>query len=249
MWEIFGPLLQGTPLLMVRDHVVKDPAQMVRHLAAHHVSRITLVPSLLAAILDVVARSRETLPDLKFWVSSGEPLLPGLARRFLDLLPHALLINLYGSSEVAADVTWYEVGYRDSRDPSVPIGRPIANTQIYVLDQHGNPVPVGVFGELYAGGANVARGYLNRPDLTAAKFIPDPFGPEPGGRLYRTGDLARYRPDGTLEYLGRIDHQVKVRGHRNAVGEVAAVLREQAGVREAVVVARPGTPGDKSLVA
>jgi amino acid adenylation domain-containing protein len=249
VWEIFGPLLQGTPLLMVRDHVVKDPAQLVQHLAAHHVSRITLVPSLLRAILDVVAQSQETLPDLKFWVSSGEPLLPGLARRFLDLLPHALLINLYGSSEVAADVTWYEVGHRDSRAPSVPIGRPFANTQTYVLDQHGNPVPVGVIGELYAGGANVARGYLNRPELTAEKFVPDPFGPEPGGRLYRTGDLARYRPDGTLEYLGRIDHQVKVRGYRIELGEVEAVLREQAGVREAVVVARPGMPGEQRLVA
>jgi amino acid adenylation domain-containing protein len=249
VWEIFGPLLRGIPLLLVREHVVKDPVQLVLQLAAHHVTRITLVPALLRAILDVLAQAQERLPALKFWVSSGEALLPDLAQRFSALLPHAVLVNLYGSSEVAADVAWYEVGPIDRRAPSMPIGRPIANTQVYVLDPHLHPVPVGVSGELYVGGANVARGYLNRPALTAERFVPDPFGPEPGERLYRTGDLARSRPDGTLEYLGRIDHQVKVRGHRIELGEVEAVLRAQAGVRQAVVVAREEMPGDKRLVA
>jgi amino acid adenylation domain-containing protein len=248
VWEIFGPLLYGIPLLIVRDDIVKDPYQLVQYLAAHHVSRITLVPSLLRGILDVIVQSQERLPDLKFWVSSGESLLPSLARRFSELLPDALLINLYGSSEVAADVTWHEVGQIDSRSTSVPIGQPIENTQIYAFDQHLNPVPGGISGELYVGGANVARGYLNRPELTAEKFVPDPFGLEPGGRLYRTGDLTRYRPDGTIEYLGRIDHQVKVRGYRIELGAVEAVLREQAGVRHAVVMAREDSPGDTRLV-
>jgi amino acid adenylation domain-containing protein len=248
VWEIFGPLLRGIPLLIVRDGVVKDPSQLVQHLAAHHVSRITLVPSLLRGILDVIAQSQETLPDLKFWVSSGEALLPDLARRFSELLPHALLINLYGSSEVAADVTWYEVSQIDSRASSVPIGQPIANTQIYILGQDLNPAPVGDSGEIYVGGANVARGYLNRPELTAEKFVPDPFGLEPGSRLYRTGDLARYWPDGMIEYLGRIDHQVKVRGYRIELEEIEAMLREQAGVRQAVVVAREDSPGEMRLV-
>jgi acyl carrier protein len=131
----------------------------------------------------------------------------------------------------------------------VPIGRPITNTQVYILDRHRLPVPLGVPGELYVGGDGLARGYLNRPELTAERFIPHPFSAEPGARLYKTGDLARYLPDGTIEYLGRLDHQVKLRGFRIELGEIEAVLGQHPAVHEAVVSVREDTPGDKRLVA
>ncbi len=249
VWELFGPLLQGVPTVIIPDRIVKAPQQLVQTLAAHKVTRLVLVPSLLGMILDLQDDLHRQLSSLTLWICSGEALPVELHRRFRQRVPHGVLLNLYGSSEVAADVTWYDTSLGHGEHSSMPIGRPIANTQIYLLDAHQNPVPIGVPGELHAGGDGLARGYLNRPDLTAARFIPDPFSNKPGARLYKTGDLARYLPDGNLELLGRLDHQVKLRGFRIELGEIEAVLGQHPAVREVVVSARQDMPGVKQLVA
>ena len=251
VWEIFGPLLQGVPSVIVPDEVVKDPPRLVEFLARHEVTRIVLVPSLLRAILD--AERGDELSRLRYWVSSGEALGAELVERFKQRDGGRRLINLYGSSEVCADATCYETP-RELGRRSVPIGRPIANTQVFILDARLKPVPVGLPGEIYVGGAGLARGYHDRPGLTAERFIPHPYGKEPGARLYRTGDLGRHLPTGEVEYLGRADYQVKVRGYRIELGEVEAVLKEHPAVDGCVVVLREGAsdgePGsDARLVA
>jgi amino acid adenylation domain-containing protein len=246
IWEIFGPLLQGIQTIIIPNEVLKDPSQLVQTLATHRVTRIVLVPSLLRVLLDSFDDLQKRLADLKIWVSSGEEISVELAQRFRQVMPEAKLINLYGSSEVSADVSCYEVaGGRQYR--CIPIGRPIDNTSIYILDSHLQPVPIGVPGELYIGGVGLARGYLNQPDWTAERFIPSPFGQEEV--LFKTGDLGRYLPDGNIDYLGRRDHQVKVRGFRIELAEIEIVLAQHASVREAVVLAIEDKPLDRLLVA
>lgn len=248
IWEIFGPLLQGVRQIIVPDAVAKDPTQFVRLLADARVTRIVLVPSLLRVLLESRSDLQQQLPCLKYWVCSGEALSVELAQQFQQRMPQAVLINLYGSSEVAADATFYEVRSAQTLT-SVPIGRPIDNIRIYVLDQAMQPVPIGVAGELYIGGDGLARGYFHRPELTEARFVADPFSVLPGAKLYKTGDQARYLADGTLEYLGRLDLQVKLRGMRIELGEIEAVLGQHPAVSEAVVVIREDVPGDQRLVA
>lgn len=247
VWEIFGPLLQGIPSVVISDEVAKDAVSLVASLSRNEVTRITVVPSLMRMILDLDVDLQAQLPKLKYWTTSGEVLSAELLEAFSARLPQAVLLNLYGSSEVAADVTWWQVDQQHD-SATVPIGNPIANTKIYLLNSDLQPVPVGVAGELYVQGAGLARGYHERPELTAERFIPSPFGPV-GARLYRSGDLARYRPDGAIDYVGRADHQVKLRGFRIELGEVEAVIRDHDAVSEAVVVVREDTPGDKRLVA
>jgi amino acid adenylation domain-containing protein len=249
VWEIFGPLLQGIRLVIIPDLVVKDAALFLQILAQHTVTRIVLVPSLLRFLLDSGGPTmKKHLSSLKYWVSSGEALPLELVWRFQHYMPQATLINLYGSSEVAADATFYEI--KPGQQPTnVPIGRPIANSQVYLLDQAMQLVPIGMLGELYIGGDGLARGYLNRPELTDERFIPDPFRQTPGARLYKTGDLAHYEPDGTLIFLGRIDHQVKIRGMRVELGEIEAILHQHPTIQDVVVVAREDTPDEKRLVA
>src|ERR1041385_956051 len=248
VWEIFGPLLQGTASVIIPDEILKDPFLFVETLGAHKVTRLVLVPSLLRVLLETVPELEQKLPQLKLWVTSGEALPTDLVEKFNGQLPQSLLLNLYGASEVAADVTCYQVAGGES-SKSVPIGRPISNTEIYILDSQMQPVPIGVVGELYIGGTNLARGYHNRPDLTAEKFVVNPFGKAGGGRLYRTGDLACYRPDGNIEYRGRVDNQVKLRGFRIEPGEIEGTLRRHAAVADAVVVLREDQASDPRLVA
>lgn len=248
VWEVFGPTLAGIETVLVPEETVRDVSLFIDHLSERNVTRLVLVPSLLRAILEMETDLRRLLPRLKLWVSSGEALSRDLAGLFRERLPDATLLNLYGSSEASADATCFDTREGESLS-FVPIGRPIANTKVYLLDSALRPVPVGVPGELYVGGEGLARGYWNRPGLTAEKFLPNPFGGDPGERLYRTGDLARYLPDGNLEYVGRADHQVKIRGHRVELAEVEAALASHPGVREVAVAARDEAPLDRRLAA
>ena len=253
VWEIFGPLLAGVPSVILPQEALLDPEEMLRTLAEHRVTRIVLVPSLLRALLEHAPNLAERVPHLKLWTCSGEVLKWELAEKFQKAYPTATLLNIYGSSEVAADVTCHEVTpdaegvgatatTAQSQSPatgSVPIGRPISNTQLYVLDEHLNPVPVGVRGEIYVGGDGLARGYWRQPELTAERFIPNPIAPERSAKLYRTGDLGRWRKrkegGGEIEYLGRRDSEVKVRGMRIELGEIETVLSRHEWIEEAVV--------------
>src|SRR5262249_34289160 len=234
IWEIFGPLLKGVPLVIILDQTIKDPAKLIEALAANNVTRIVLVPSLLRVILDQKVTVLNGLSGVRLWTLSGEALPVELVRRFKQRLPGSALLNLYGSSEVAADVTCFEVEELGQLE-TVPIGRPIDNTAAYILDEYFNQVPVGVYGDLFVSGQGIARRYLHHSKLTAEKFLPDVQSRKPGARMFRTGDLARYRPDGTIEFAGREDFQVKIRGFRVELGEIENQLRQHPDVSAAVV--------------
>ena len=245
VWEFFWPLLAGARLVLARPGGHRDSAYLAELIGRERVTVMHFVPSMLQAFLEEPDLS--ACASLRLVVASGEALPPALAQRFAQRLPGTDLQNLYGPTETSVDVTSW--GCPSGEAPAVvPIGRPIANTRIHLLDPAFEPVPIGVPGELWIGGLNVGRGYLARPSLTAERFVPDPFG-GPGERLYRTGDLARIRGDGEIEYLGRIDFQVKVRGFRIELGEIEAALAAHPEVREAVVLTREDQPGDPRLVA
>ncbi|MGQ6623678.1 amino acid adenylation domain-containing protein [Serratia sp. IR-2025] len=244
VWEFFWPLMVGARLVMAKPEGHKDPDYLSRAIEQYGVTTLHFVPSMLQSFLaDEQAATR--CGNVVRVMCSGEALPAALVAEFYRRLPQAELYNLYGPTEAAVDVTAWHCS-READRVSVPIGRPIANTRIYLLDEHGQPVPLGAVGELYIGGVQVARGYLNRPDLTAERFLSDPFAP--GGRMYRTGDVARYLANGDIEYLGRNDQQVKIRGFRIECGEIEATLATHPAVREAVVDAR-AVGDDKRLVA
>jgi amino acid adenylation domain-containing protein len=245
VWEFFWPLMTGARLVIARPEGHRDNAYLAGLIASQGITTVHFVPSMLQAFLEEPG-ARECV-SLRRVICSGEELAYELTERF-HALSEAELHNLYGPTEAAVDVTFWRCE-RGGVRKLVPIGRPIANTRIYLLDESSAPQPIGLAGELHIGGAGVGRGYLNRPGLTAERFTPDPFGGRPGARLYRTGDVARHLPGGEVEFLGRRDGQVKVRGYRVELREVEKVLREQAGVREAAVVAQTLPSGDKQLVA
>ncbi|HET7461132.1 MAG TPA: non-ribosomal peptide synthetase, partial [Longimicrobium sp.] len=221
-----------------------DPAGLVETIRRSGVRAAFFVPSMLQLLVE---GGRLDESGLRRVMCGGEALPPALARRLEELLSGIEIYNMFGPSEASQAVTG-RVMVRDG-DATVPLGRPVANTRIYILDRFGAPSPVGVPGELYVGGVQMARGYLGRPGLTAERFLPDPWSGEAGARVYRTGDLGRWRADGTIEYLGRMDFQVKVRGFRIEPAEIEARLAEHPGVRAAVVLAREDAPGEKRLVA
>jgi arthrofactin-type cyclic lipopeptide synthetase B len=232
VWEFFWPLFTGARLVMARPGGHKEPEYLCAVIEAEHITTLHFVPSMLDVFLAHGDVSQAA--GLVRVMCSGEALPGSLVRRFKQQLPGIGLYNLYGPTEAAVDVTAWSCMRPDVPD-NTPIGKPIANTRMYLLDAQLQPVPLGVVGELFIGGVQVARGYLNRPELTAERFLDDPFN---DGRMYRTGDVGRYLPDGNIEYLGRNDDQVKIRGLRIELGEIQARLLEHSQVNEAAVVAR-----------
>ncbi|HEY0602800.1 MAG TPA: non-ribosomal peptide synthetase, partial [Herpetosiphonaceae bacterium] len=239
--EIYTALTSGAALVLRSEPMIETIATFLRLCDAWRISVLSLPTAFWHELVARLDADGLSLPDsLCVMIIGGERALPERVAQWQQTAPQVQLINSYGPTEATVVATIFPVSPRspehDLRD--VPIGRPLRNLTAYVLDRELDPVPVGVPGELYLGGAGLARGYLNRPDLTAEKFVPDPFGTEPGARLYRTGDLVRWLPDGTIAFLGRVDKQVKIRGYRIEIGEIEAALRQSAAISDVVVIAR-----------
>ena len=246
VWQIFWPLSFGAQLIMARPGGHQDSAYLVKLIAKQQITVIALVPSMLRLFLEEKGLDK---CNLRHVFCGGEALPVELQERFFNRLnSNDVLHNVYGPTEASIDATFWTCK-RGTTHRIAPIGRPIANTQIYILDSYLQPVPLGVQGELHIGGVGLAQGYLNRPELSAEKFIPNPFSSEPGARLYKTGDLARYLPDGNIEFIGRIDQQLKIRGFRIELGEIEATLSQHPNIQQSVVIAREDVPGDQRLVA
>ena len=245
--EIFPALLSGSTLCLADRETLSSPQDLWRMLRDERIDTACIAPAMWGAL------PADPLPDLRTLSSGGEALLPEVVKRWL--IPGRCFVNFYGPTEATVAVTSYPMDQLPQGASSIPIGRPMANTSLYILDSRLRPVPMGVPGELCIGGVQLARGYLNRPEQTAAKFVPHPFSDamegmaEPGARIYRTGDLVRYLPDGNVEFLGRIDDQVKIRGFRIELGEIETVLSQYPGVQQVAVTAREDIPGNKRLVA
>ncbi|HWM91684.1 MAG TPA: amino acid adenylation domain-containing protein [Thermoanaerobaculia bacterium] len=246
VWECFGPLIAGARVVLARPGEQRDSASLVRTIQDQGITMIHFIPSMLQAF--VAEEGLEDCTSLRYVFSGGEALSLELQQSCLSRVP-AVLRNQYGPTEISIDTTDWICRPEDSRLGFVPLGYPLSNTAVYILDGRLDPVLPGVPGELFVGGEGVARGYWKRSDLTAEKFLPDPFSEAPGSRLYRTGDRAVRLPDGNLRFLGRADHQVKIRGFRIEPGEIEAALRTHPEVREAVVIARESAGGDRRLVA
>ncbi|HWS54338.1 MAG TPA: amino acid adenylation domain-containing protein [Pyrinomonadaceae bacterium] len=252
VWQFLAALAVGGSVHVFRDEIAHDPPRLLEAVERESVSVLETVPTLLRMMTEEAGprgERRPALSRLRWMIPTGEELPPGLCRRWLALYPSIPLLNAYGPTECSDDVSHCRIA--EPPPPSaarVPIGRPVMNTRLYVLDAALGPAPVGVPGELYVGGAGVGRGYLHSPGRTAEAFVPDPFSGEAGARLYRTGDLVRFRADGEIEFLGRVDYQVKVRGQRIELGEIESVLRQHPAVRDAVVQVREDAEGDARLV-
>ena len=254
VWQMLSALLAGGGVYIADEELALDSIGQLGMIAERGVTILEIVPSQLRVMVDGVGRmpapERPDLSPLRWLIVNGEPLLPELCRQWFDLYPATPLINAYGPTECSDDVTQHVIQTPPPRTLArVPIGGALSNMRMYVLDRKMSPAPVGVGGELYVGGVGVGRGYRADPGRTALSFIPDPFGETPGARLYKTGDLVRHLPDGRLDFLQRVDHQVKVRGFRIELGEVEAALAQHPSVNECVCVVREDAQGAKRLVA
>ena len=236
--NLFLPLMSGVPIVVLSDEQIRDSNQMMTVLEKEGVTRLIVIPSILRQILDPAFGAASRLRKITTIGVAGAKLSPSDVERLSEALPQAKLHNRYASTEIGTVAAIGNVTEESRSNGEITIGRPVANTRIYILDRYGNPVPQGVVGELYVGAAHLARGYLNRPDLTQERFIPDPFRRTPGQRLFRTGDLARFRSNGEIELLGRADEQVKINGFRIDLPEVERALSSHIGVREAVTAVK-----------
>jgi amino acid adenylation domain-containing protein len=246
-WEIWAPLLNGARVLVVPQSIVLDPVSLNRTLVQHAVTVMFLTVGLFNEYVDAL---EEAFGGLRCLLTGGDALNPAIVGRVLaKSKPPRNLLNAYGPTETTTFATTFTIALVEEGASSVPIGKPISNTRIYILDEDRQPVAIGMTGEIYIGGPGVARGYLNQPELTAERFVVDPFADAHDARMYRSGDLGRWRADGNIEYLGRADFQVKIRGFRVEPGEVEMQLTAFSGVRQAVVIARKGIGGEKRLVA
>jgi len=246
VWEFFWTVIRGAHLVMARPQGHRDPNYLKQIVEKEGVTRVHFVPSMLEIFLDRIEPG--ACPSLTQVVCSGEALSSEVVRRCHEKLPHVRLSNLYGPTEAAVDVTAWECR-ADRQQDRVPIGIPISNVRIYLLDPGAQLLPIGSTGEIHLGGVAVGRGYLNQPALTALRFVPDPFCSDGGVRLYKTGDLGQWREDGAIDYLGRTDHQIKIRGFRIELGEIEATILRSKVVREVAVLAREDVPGEKRLIA
>ncbi|MFQ4145497.1 amino acid adenylation domain-containing protein [Chlorogloeopsis sp. ULAP02] len=245
--SLFSPLLVGNQVeILSEDEGIETLGNALRDRT--NLSLVKITPAHLKLLCQILS-PKEAADRTRAFIIGGENLLAEDIAFWREFAPDTMLVNEYGPTETVVGCCVYQVPIGERLATSVAIGNAIANTQLYVLDEHYQPVPIGVVGELYIGGLGLARGYLNQPELTAQKFIPHPFSAKSGERLYKTGDLARYRPDGILEFLGRIDNQVKIRGFRIELAEIQSVILEHSGIKEAVVIAREDVPGNKYLVA
>ena len=251
VWQFLSTLVIGGQIHIFNDTIAADPVALLQQSAHHGITILEVVPSLLRTMVDELAQGlAPDLSALRYMIPTGEALPPNLARQWLRYCPQIPLVNAYGPTECSDDVTHYFVDEPPAETVvNMPIGRPILNMRMYILDSQRQPVPIGVAGELYVGGIGVGRGYLHDPERTALAFLPDPFSADPHARLYKTGDKARYLPDGAIEYLGRLDYQVKIRGFRIELGEIEAVLEAHPAVRQAVVMDRLDANRSKYLVA
>ncbi|WP_033404620.1 non-ribosomal peptide synthetase, partial [Paenibacillus fonticola] len=243
-FDIFGALLNGALLVLIRKEHILDIAALSQILKEEKITIFFLTTALFNTIVDLDV---ESLSQVRHVLFGGEKVSASHVARAYEVLGKGRIIHVYGPTESTVFATYYAVDHLECGEATVPIGVPLANTRAYIVDQDNKLQPIGVPGELCIAGDGLARGYLNRPELTAEKFVANPFGP--GGRMYRTGDLARWLPGGSIEYLGRIDHQVKIRGYRIELGEIEAQLLKVESVREAVVVARETEEGQKDLCA
>jgi amino acid adenylation domain-containing protein len=243
--ELWGSLLHGSKLVIFPSQV-PDLDRIVDVLYQHQITCLWLTAGLFHLMVDEYL---ETLSLVQQLLAGGDVLSVDHVHRFRQRYPNCRLIDGYGPTENTTFTCCYSIGQTQDLQQTIPIGRPIANTQVYILDPQIQPVPIGVVGELHIGGDGLARGYLNRPELTQAKFIPHPFAPDKSARLYKTGDLARYLPDGNIEFLGRLDHQVKIRGFRIELGEIEVVISQHPQVSQVVAINREDISGNKHLVA
>jgi len=242
VWQLLAALLTGGHVRIIADEVVKEPSQLLNELTRQSVSVLEVVPSQLRALLQTMEfASVPDLSSLRFLLVTGEALPPALCAPWLNLFPSTPLVNAYGPTECSDDVTHHFIRTDTPlSSDSTPIGCPIQNTQVYVLDRDLRPVPIGVTGEIYVGGIGVGRGYVYDAKRTAEVYLPDPFSQQSGARLYRTGDLGCCLPDGSIQFNGRRDHQVKIRGYRIELGEIEAALGTHPDIRDAVVLALDG---------